>query len=116
MSDPSKGRTCRRGWPRRTGATPFGEVLRGSDGSYVLRLQALLTLRSRELDPLPLVEGAVAGGVDRGEVDEDVGAAVLLDESKALVGVEPFDRALSHVGLSFLTCRSRPGSASRVAP
>jgi hypothetical protein len=55
-------------------------------------------LRDLELDPLGLVEAAVTLGVDRGVVDEDVGAAAVLgDESKALLSVEPLHGALCHI-------------------
>src|SRR3712207_5331848 len=90
----------------------------GSDGADVLRLRALLALRHVELDPLGLVERAVAGTRDRREVAEDVGtAAVLLDEAEALLRVEPLRSALSHVVL-LQSCwgdRRRLRAVSRVA-
>jgi hypothetical protein len=64
----------------------------------LLGLRTLRALRDLELDALALLEGAVAGGVDRGVVDEDVGAAAVLgDEPVALLSVEPLDSTLCHV-------------------
>src|SRR5690606_36020579 len=62
------------------------------------RLGALLALADLEADTLTLVEGLVALGLDRGEVDEQVIAALGRgDEPEALVGVEPLDGAFWHV-------------------
>src|SRR5438034_8789757 len=69
-----------------------------SEDADVARLRALGALGDLELDPLVLVEAAVAVGGDRGEVDEDVvTAAVDGDEAEALVTVEPLHSALCHV-------------------
>src|SRR3954447_16116367 len=68
-----------------------------SERTNVLRLRTLRALRDVELDLLVLVEGLVALRLDRGVVNEDVVAAVLLsDEAETLLGVEPLDGALSH--------------------
>src|SRR3954449_3783305 len=68
-----------------------------SERTNVLRLRTLGALRDVELDLLVLVEGLVALRLDRGVVNEDVVAAVLLsDEAETLLGVEPLDGALSH--------------------
>src|SRR5689334_21214874 len=52
-------------------------------------LGALGALANLELHPLAFLETAEARSLDFGEVDEDVGAAVLGDEAVALVRVEP---------------------------
>src|SRR5438128_1331406 len=68
-----------------------------SDGAHVLRLRALLALRHVEVDALVVVEALVAVAGDAGEVDEDVGAAVVgSDEAEALFAVEPLHSALGH--------------------
>src|SRR5262245_54995411 len=72
-------------------------VCLGSDGGDVLRLRTLRALRDVEAHLLVLLEGAEPAGVDRGVVDEDVGAAAFLgDEAKALFGVEPLHGSGSH--------------------
>src|SRR3954466_3822697 len=77
-----------------------------SDRPDVGGLRALLALRHVELDALVLVERAVAVGLDRREVHEDVGAAaVLCDEAEALLSVEPLHRALRHAVSSWDACR-----------
>src|SRR3954471_19046601 len=71
-----------------------------SDGANLLGLRALLALRDLELDALVLVEAAESAGGDRRVVDENVrAAAVLGDETEALLGVEPLHGALSHLAL-----------------
>src|SRR3954470_16684475 len=84
--------------PRRPAPWPLVcVVLQRAD---VLRLRALLALSHVELDALVLVEGLVPLRLDRREVAEDVGAAVVLgDEPKALLRVEPLHSALSHAVL-----------------
>src|SRR3546814_11186278 len=68
-----------------------------SESANVLSLGTLGALGEVELDLLVLVERLVAVGLDRGEVDEHVLAAVLLrDEAEALVSVEPLDSSLSN--------------------
>src|SRR5262245_54193107 len=82
------------GPPPRRGAV---EVLPKSDGLNVLSLRALRALGDLELDALVLVQAAVALGLDRRVVHEDVGAAaVLSDEAEALLSVEPLHRTLCH--------------------
>src|SRR5690606_22087782 len=68
-----------------------------SERRDVRRLGALGTLRHVELDLLVLLERAVAARVDRGEVREDVSAALVGgDDAEALLGVEPLDGSGSH--------------------
>src|SRR4051794_16541436 len=68
-----------------------------SDEADLVGLRALLALRDLELDPLVLLQAAVAAGLDRGEVHEHVGATpVLADETGALVGVAPLRGSLWH--------------------
>src|SRR4030095_14375907 len=63
-------------------------------------LRALLALGHLELHPLVLVQAPVSGGLDSGEVGEDVGAAVVRgDEPEALVRVEPLHTAGNHARL-----------------
>jgi len=57
-------------------------------------LQALRALDDLEFNGLPLVEGAIAVSLYGGEMDENVLAALTLDETKALAGVEPLDCTL----------------------
>jgi hypothetical protein len=52
-------------------------------------LQALGAADNLEFNGLSLVEGAVAVRLNRGEMDENVLAALALDESKAFAGVKP---------------------------
>src|SRR5262249_36123387 len=91
---------------------------RGSDRSHVLGLRTLLPLGHLELDLLALVEFAVAGGRDGAVVDEDVWtAAILLNESKSLVCVEPFDGAGRHECLFMIAGTGRVGTCgSSTAP
>jgi len=71
--------------------------LRRSGGDDVLRLRALLALRDVEADPLALLELTEALGRDVRVVGEDVrAAAVLLDETETLFGVEPLHSSLCH--------------------
>src|ERR1051325_6078252 len=71
--------------------------VRGSDGGDVLRLRTLRALRHVEGNLLVLLERTETLRVDRGVVDEDVGAAAFLgDEAKALFGVEPLHGSGSH--------------------
>src|SRR5436190_387883 len=63
-----------------------------------LCLGALLTPPGGVGDPRVLLQAAVAVSLDGGVVDEHVGGPVVRgDEAVALVGVEPFDGAFSHV-------------------
>src|SRR3954464_9471585 len=93
-----------------------------SDGADPVGLRALLALRHLELDPLVLLQAAVAAGLDRGEVHEHVGATpILADETVALVGVEPLHGSLCHCcspssGEDLLVqARSRLGLAAPLA-
>src|SRR3954469_12262806 len=80
-----------------------------SERTNVLRLRTLGALRDVELDLLVLVEGLVALRLDRGVVNEDVVAAVLLgDEAEALLSVEPLHGALCHVSRSPVTDGLKP--------
>jgi hypothetical protein len=57
-----------------------------------LNVGSLQTLRSAdnlEFNGLSLVEGAVAVALDSGEMDENVLAALALDETKSFAGVKP---------------------------
>src|SRR3954466_12086193 len=93
-----------------------------SDEADLVGLRALLALRDLELDPLVLLQAAVAAGLDRGEVHEHVGATpILADETVALVGVEPLHGSLCHCcsplsgeGL-LVQARSRLGLAAPLA-
>src|SRR5687768_12684752 len=80
-----------------------------SEGTNVRRLQALLALLDVELDLLVLVQGLVAGRLNRAEVREHVLAAVVGgDEAKALVGVEPLDGSCCHYWLLLTSFVPRP--------
>jgi hypothetical protein len=57
-------------------------------------LQALGAADNLEFNGLPLVEGPVAVRLNGGEMDENVLAALALDESKALAGVKPLHCSL----------------------
>ena len=102
------GELTRRTAPRQTAEGPArrtGRGLRrrlggpGSDGADLVGLRALGALGDLELDPLGLVERAVALDVDGGVVNEHVGAAAVLgDETEALLSVEPLHGALCHIG------------------
>src|SRR5580704_4682911 len=71
-----------------------------SDRANLLRPGALVAPGDRELDPLVVLEAAVAVSLDGGVVDEDVRRAVIGgDETIALVRVEPLHCALSHCAL-----------------
>src|SRR5512135_2566917 len=104
--------------------TSQSRLLAGAPGLQArdpLGLRALLALRHDELDPLPLVEAAIPAAVNRRVVNEDVGPAVVLgDETEALLGVEPFDGALSHVALLLTGVdpvpRLRAGDAAKPLP
>jgi len=79
----------------------------------VLGLRALLALRDVELDPLVLLQAAVAAGLDCGEVDKDVLASVIdTDKSETLVRVESLDCSLRH---ALSPCR-RQSLAPRESP
>src|SRR5262245_12974451 len=68
-----------------------------SDNANGLRLGSLRAASDLELDPLVLLQRAVALRLDRGEVDEDVPAPVVgADEAVALLSVEPLHGPLRH--------------------
>src|SRR5215831_20190808 len=67
-----------------------------SDGADCRCLRPAIAVLDVELDPLPLLEAAVAIHLDGGEVHEHVPTTVDRDEAVALVRVEPLDGALSH--------------------
>src|SRR5215470_2525550 len=81
-----------------------------ADDLDVLRLGPLLTLRDVELDPLPFIEAAVAATCDRAEVHEHIWATFDLDETVALVAVEPLHRALRHFDLPRSGCAPATGT------
>src|SRR5215211_2907783 len=66
------------------------------DEPHLGGLGALLAFGHLELDGLPLLQRAVAGGFNRAEVDEDIRAAIDGDEAIALVSVEPLDSSSGH--------------------
>ena len=69
--------------------------MKASDDPDVFRLRAFLTLGNTEFHPLPFFKLFEAVGDDRTEVNEYVGAIVLLNESVALLGVKPLYSARS---------------------
>src|SRR5664279_5866927 len=90
-----------------------GPVLKqSSDDADLVGLRPLLSLGYFELDPLPLVEAAVAVRLDRAVVHEDVLAAVDGDEAVALLAVEPLHGALCHL----LLLRGGVGARTPRAP
>src|SRR6476620_5208546 len=84
-----------------------------SDGADVLRLFTLATGGNVELDALTLFQRTVSVALNRGEVNEDVVAALTRDEAETLVGVEPLDGAGCHdvllVSVAVYPCRSWRG-------
>src|SRR5579859_7433805 len=87
--------TRRPGTRSRVPGLPRGPAeLHRSDG---LGLRSAVALRNLELDALTFFERAVAVRLNSREVDEDVPTTVDRDEAVALIRVEPFDGALSHV-------------------
>src|SRR6266481_2538181 len=79
----------------------------------VLRLGSLLALRDVELDLLPFLETAVTATCDRAEVHEHIWATFDLDETVALVAVEPLHRALRHLDLLRSGCGARHGDGAQ---
>src|SRR6266566_6102297 len=73
----------------------------------VLRLGSLLALCDVELDLLPFLETAVTATCNRAEVHEHIWAAFDLDETVALVAVEPLHRSLRHLDLLRSGCGAR---------
>src|SRR5919197_4131379 len=71
-------------------------VLLALQQPHVGGLGALRALRNVELDGLPLVKRAVAVGLDRAEMHEEVLASLGRDEPIALLGVEPLHGSNSH--------------------
>src|SRR5215467_15869476 len=80
-----------------------------ADEFDVLCLGLLLTFRDVELGPLPFIEAEVAATCDRAEVHEHIWATFNLDETVALVAVEPLHRALRHRDLLRSGCGARHG-------
>ena len=73
-----------------------------SDLELARALAAVAAVDQLVLDRLVVLQALQAGGLDGGDVDEDVLATVSgLDEAVALLGVEPLDGALSHAGQPF---------------
>src|SRR5262245_59333047 len=89
--------------PGDDGPAPGMHLGSGAGGSAddldVFRLGPLLALGDVELDPLPLLQAAVAAAGDRAEVHEDVLATLDSDEAIAPVAVEPLHSALRHLDL-----------------
>src|SRR6266511_84567 len=83
-----------RGRPDGLGAVAFG--LLALQRPHVGGLGALRPRRDVELDSLPLFERAVAVGLDRAEMHEDVRAGLGRNEAIALVGVEPLHGSNRH--------------------
>src|SRR5262245_13578943 len=110
---PGHQKRCRGARPRRTGrarglAGPSvvkGRVLLpASGGGEVLsrRLPGLAVGNDVEGDLLAFLQLVEAGALDRADVHEDILAAILrLDESVALLGVEPLHGSLGHGDLVF---------------
>lgn len=70
----------------------------GSEGANGRGLEALLSHLGLEFDVLSLDELAVTGRFDGGVVREDIGRTVVrLDESVALLRVEPFHGTCGHI-------------------
>jgi hypothetical protein len=69
------------------------------EGLYVRGLQALGALGNFEFNSLAIVQRLIAISHDRGEMDENVLAALALDEAEALAGIEPL-----HCTLFFTHC------------
>src|SRR5579859_507468 len=85
-----------------------------SDRADVLGLRSLGTLGDVVLDPLAVLEAAVAVGLDGRLVDEDVRCAIVGgDEPVALVRVEPLHCSLSHCALLPRRSSGSTGGASR---
>src|SRR5262249_48421752 len=87
--------TRRRSWRRR----PFSHYADGTEPSAlpdVAGLQALRPLHDLELDALSLGKRLETLSLDRGEVDEDVLATLLRDETEALRVVEPLHGTRRH--------------------
>src|SRR6266487_2883642 len=82
------------------GSTTRWRCLLALQQPHVGGLGALRPRRDVKLDDLPLVERAVAVGLDRAEMHEDVLAGLGRDEPVALLGVEPL------YGSSHETCPS----------
>jgi len=57
------------------------------DEPHMGGLGALLAFGDLKLDGLPLLQRAVAGGLNRAEVDEDIRAAIDGDEAIALMSM-----------------------------
>ena len=86
-----------------------------SDWADVLGFLALASFADFEFNGLTLFEVLEAVASDVGEVDEDIIAAFLRDESEALLCVEELNSACSHNNFSFfLRGNSAPLTTARV--
>src|SRR5262245_8236167 len=105
--------------PGDDGPAPGMHLGSGAGGSAddldVFRLGPLLALGDVELDPLPLLQAAVAGAGDRAEVHEHVLATLDSDEAIAPVAVEPLHSALRHLDLLSGGCSAAPSRHARPA-
>src|SRR5690349_339969 len=90
--------------PDRTGGSSDRSCDR-SDHANVLRLFPLAAGTGVELDPLALLEGAVAVALDRRVVDEHVVTLLARDETVTLFRIEELDRTCCHEH-SFLGLRT----------
>lgn len=87
---------ARRSVARGAAAAP-SIALSGLGDSNVVGLRTLLALTHFELDYITLVQVAITLPRDGTEVDEQIGATViLLDEAKPLLPVEPLDFTCRH--------------------
>src|SRR5262245_15186828 len=109
------------GTPHLTGSSMPCRFIRGQGGVPILRcvLDSLQVLSRRlaglpvrhdlEGDPLALLEILQTGALNCADMDEDILAAVLgLDESIALLRVEPLYGSLIHGRPLFITRRCEP--------
>ena len=79
------------------------------EGLYVRGLQALGALGNFEFNRLAIVQRLIAISHDRGEMDENVLAALALDEAEALAGIEPLHCALFFTHCFTLFCQPGTG-------
>ena len=79
------------------------------EGLDVRGLEAFRSLRDFEFNSLAIVQRLIAISQNRGEMDENVLAALALDEAEALAGIEPLHCSLffTHCIYSFLSTASR---------
>jgi len=86
---------------RREAEAPRPLSENGLERLNVGSLQTLRSAHNLEFNGLSLVEGAVPVALDGGEMDENVLAALALDETKSFAGVKPL-----HCTLFFHRCFS----------